>query len=60
MTLVTLQARWKAVAGLLGGFLSPLVTLYVANQNLTLKEIVTSIVTGLITGVTVHQVVNKK
>lgn len=55
-----LQARYKALAALLLGFAGPLLTFYQANQNLTLKALVFAVLSGVVTGGTVHQVTNKK
>lgn len=55
---IKLQARYKAVAGLLLGFAGPLLTFYQANQNLTVKALVFSILSGVVTGGAVHQVPN--
>lgn len=55
-----LQPRLKAVVATVLGFLSPLVTFYSVNQNLTLKELVAGLVSAVVTGGLVHQVPNKK
>lgn len=54
-----LQARWKAVAATLATLVSNLVAFYQANQNVTLKGVVMSVVAALVSGAVVHQVVNK-
>lgn len=53
-----LPPRYKALVGALAGFFSPIVTFYVVNQNMTLKEVLTSLVTGVVSGVLVHQTKN--
>lgn len=54
-----LQARWKAVAALLTTLVSTSYAFYQANQNVTLKDVVLSVVGALVSGAVVHQVVNK-
>jgi hypothetical protein len=55
----TIQSKAKALVALVLGFLGPLVTFYQVNQNLTLKQLVAALVSGVVTGVAVHQVKNK-
>jgi len=54
-----IQQRYKALAALVLGFAGPLVTFYQVNQNLTLKQLVAALISGVVTGVVVHQTPNK-
>lgn len=56
----TLQEKAKAVVALVLSGAAQLVAFYQANQNLTLKDVVMSVVGALITATAVHQVSNKK
>jgi hypothetical protein len=54
------QARLKAVAAFLSVWVSNLYAFYQVHQNLTLKQVVASLVAALIGGTIVHQVSNKE
>lgn len=56
---MNLAPRYKAIVAAIGGFLSPLISFYQINQNLTLRQVLASLVSAVVIGGVVHQVTNK-
>lgn len=55
-----LTSKAKAVTALVLGFLGPVLSFYQVNQNLTLHDVIVSVVAAVVSGVAVHQIPNKE
>lgn len=54
-----IQQRWKAILASVSVFISNVLAFYQAHQNLTLKQVIMSIIAAVVGGVIVHQIPNK-
>lgn len=54
-----IQQRWKAIAAFLGNLATNLWVFYQSHQNVTLRDVLMSLLQSIVVGGIVHRVTNK-